>query len=559
MDEDMPVFIEITIVLGLAAVVGLAGVMLRQPLIVSFIAVGIIAGPSGAGFVDGGIVVETLSRLGIALLLFLVGLKLDLGLIRSFGRVALATGLGQVAFTSVGGFALCLVLGLGMVESAYVAVALTFSSTIIIVKLLSDKREIDALHGRIALGFLIVQDICVVVAMIALSAFAVAGEGGFIALGRAIGGGVVLIGAAGLFMRYLAEPLLQRMAREPELLVVFAIGWAALGATAADSVGLSKELGGLVAGVSLGSVSVREAIASRLAPLRDFLLLFFFLELGALFDFSAVASRLGEAALLSAFVLIGNPIIVMAIMGAIGYRRRTGFLAGLTVAQISEFSLVFVALGQGLGHIGAEAVGLTTLVGIITIALSTYMIVHSATLYRVLAPWLGVFERRHPSREDHLPESGEVEPRPILLLGLGRYGTAIAERLAARGIGFLGVDFDPEAVRAFQCRGWPALYGDAADPGFVAGLPLAEARWIVAAMPHVPVVLGHAATRGALLRALAEAGFSGRIALTASRPEEADGLRGLGVALVLTPFADAADEAVERLLAAGDLGATFRP
>lgn len=548
----MSVFEEVAALLAIASVVGLLGVAARQPLIVSFIAVGILVGPSGFGIVTGGIVIETLARLGIALLLFLVGLKLDLGLIRSFGRVAVATGLGQVAFTSIGGFLICLALGMGAVEALYIAVALTFSSTIIIVKLLSDKREIDALHGRIALGFLIVQDICVVVAMIALSAFgAAAGEGGLAALARALGGGIALVAVAALFMRWLAEPLLGRMAREPELLVVFAIGWAAVGAAAADAVGLSKELGGLLAGVSLGSTSVREAIAARLAPLRDFLLLFFFLELGALFDFSAVAGRLVEAAILSVFVLVGNPLIVMAIMGVMGYRKRTGFLAGLTVAQISEFSLVFIALGHELGHVGLEAVGLATLVGIVTIGLSTYMIVHSFALYRWCEPFLAPFERKRGLREDHALTEGEAPARPIMLFGLGRYGTAIAERLAARGVGFLGVDFDPEAVRAFQRRGWPAIYGDAADPTFVAGLPLAAAEWVVVAVPHAAGVLGHAETRGALLAALRQAGFRGRVALTATTPGEEARLRGIGADTVLSPFADAAVEAVDRILSLG--------
>ncbi|GIX08549.1 cation:proton antiporter [Elioraea sp.] len=547
----MSVFQEMAALLAIASAIGLVGIALRQPLIVSFIAVGILVGPSGFGIVSGGIVIETLARLGIALLLFLVGLKLDIGLIRRFGRVALATGLGQVAFTSIGGLLICLALGMGAVEALYVAVALTFSSTIIIVKLLSDKREIDALHGRIALGFLIVQDICVVIAMIALSAFgAVAGEGGGAALARALGGGLALVAVAGLFMRYLAEPLLTRMAREPELLVVFAIGWAAVGAAAADAVGLSKELGGLLAGVSLGSTSVREAIAARLAPLRDFLLLFFFLELGALFDFSAVGGELARAAVLSVFVLVGNPLIVMAIMGVMGYRKRTGFLAAITVAQISEFSLVFIALGHALGHVGPEAVGLTTLVGIVTIALSTYMIVHSFTLYRWCEPFLGLFERRRALREDHLVVAGEAPERPVILCGLGRYGTAIAERLAERGVGFLGVDFDPEAVRAFQRRGWPAIYGDITDPTFVAHLPLARAAWVVVAVPHTTGVLGHADTADALVGALRQAGFGGRIALTTTFPEQATRLKALGADVVLSPFADAAEEAVQHLLAA---------
>ena len=546
----MSVFEEVAVLLAIASAVGFVGVAARQPLIVSFIAVGILAGPSGLALVRTGEVVETLARLGVSLLLFLVGLKLDLGLVRRFGRVAVATGLGQVLFTSLGGFALCLALGMEAVESLYVAVALTFSSTIIIVKLLSDKREIDSLHGRIALGFLIVQDICVVVAMIVLSAYgAASGEDGMAALGRALGGGLALIALTALFMRFVAEPLLVRLAREPELLVVFAIGWAAAGAAAADVVGLSKELGGLLAGVSLGSTSVRETIAARLAPLRDFLLLFFFLQLGALFDFSAVGGELLRAAVLSLFVLIGNPLIVMVIMGVMGYRRRTSFLAGLTVAQISEFSLVFIALGHELGHVGLEAVGLTTLVGIVTIGLSTYMIVYSAQLYARLEPFLWPFERRTGLREDHLAEKSEAPARPIVLCGLGRYGTAIAERLCEHGVGFLGVDFDPEAVRTFQRRGWPAVYGDITDPVFVSHLPIDQAEWVVVAVPHLVGVLGHADTADALVAALRDAGFRGKVALTATYPDQQARLKALGADVILSPFTDAAREAVDRILA----------
>ena len=546
----MSVFEEMAVLLAIASAVGLVGVAARQPLIVSFIAVGILAGPSGLALVRTGEVVETLARLGVSLLLFLVGLKLDLGLVRRFGRVAVATGLGQVLFTSLGGFALCLALGMTAVESLYVAVALTFSSTIIIVKLLSDKREIDSLHGRIALGFLIVQDICVVVAMIVLSAYGAAtGEDGMAALQRALGGGLALIALTALFMRYVAEPLLARLAREPELLVVFAIGWAAAGAAAADAVGLSKELGGLLAGVSLGSTSVRETIAARLAPLRDFLLLFFFLQLGALFDFSAVGGELVRAAVLSLFVLVGNPLIVMVIMAIMGYRKRTSFLAGLTVAQISEFSLVFIALGHDLGHVGLEAVGLTTLVGIVTIGLSTYMIVYSAPLYARLEPFLWPFERRTGLREDHLAKKAEAPARPIVLCGLGRYGTAIAERLCERGVGFLGVDFDPEAVRAFQRRGWPAIYGDITDPVFVSHLPIDQAEWVVVAVPHLVGVLGHADTAVALVSALREAGFRGKVALTATYPDQQAQLKALGAEVILSPFTDAAREAVDRILA----------
>ncbi|HET6518695.1 MAG TPA: cation:proton antiporter, partial [Geminicoccaceae bacterium] len=352
------VFYQVAALLVLASAVGLLGLALRQPLIVSFIAVGILAGPSVLGVVHSSEPIELLAQLGIAVLLFLVGLKLDLHLIRTIGGVSLATGLGQVVFTSVIGFVICLALGLDPLTGLYVAVALTFSSTIIVVKLLSDKREIDSLHGRIALGFLIVQDLVVVLAMTVLSAFGVgvAADAPVAGVLLVVVNGALLLGAVGLFIRYVADPLLARVARAPELLLCFAIAWATFGAALADLLGFSKELGGLLAGVSLASTPYREAISSRLTSLRDFLLLFFFIVLGSHLDLGLVGGQVAPALVLSAFVLIGNPLIVLAIMGAMGYRKRTGFLAGLTVAQISEFSLIFMAMGLTLGHVDAEAV-----------------------------------------------------------------------------------------------------------------------------------------------------------------------------------------------------------
>lgn len=170
------IFYELAALFSLAAVIGIAGLLLRQPLIVAFIATGIIAGSDALDIVRSTEHVDVLAQIGIGILLFLVGLKLDIQIIRNLGPVAVATGLGQVVFTSVFGFAICIALGLDALTSTYVAVALTFSSTIIIVKLVSDKGELDSLHGRIALGFLIVQDIAVVVAMVALSALGVGGR-----------------------------------------------------------------------------------------------------------------------------------------------------------------------------------------------------------------------------------------------------------------------------------------------------------------------------------------------------------------------------------------------
>ncbi|MBB5691584.1 cation:proton antiporter [Roseomonas alkaliterrae] len=540
------VFGEIAGLLMLGAAAGFVALMLRQPLIVGLLAAGILAGPSLTGLARSDAHIELLAELGIAVLLFLVGLKLDLRLIRSLGAVSLATGLGQVAFTAGFGFLIGLGLGLDALTSLYVAVALTFSSTIIIVKLLSDKREIDSLHGRIALGFLIVQDIVVVLAMVVVSALAAgAGQASAMAgLMRAILGGGAMLLMVGLFIRFVAGPLTQRLARSPELLAGFAIGWAALLAAIAHEVGLGKELGGLLAGVSLASTAFRDAIAARLATLRDFLLLFFFIGLGARLDLGVLGEQVWPAVVFSVFVLVGNPLIVVAIMGAMGYRRRTGFLAGLTVAQISEFSLVFMAMGVALGHVAEDSLGLVTLVGMVTIAMSTYMIVHSHRLAEWCDPLLRPFERSNPWREAaHAPAA--AGGADVVVMGLGRYGSVIARRLEERGLRVLGVDFDPEALRRRRAAGLEAVYGDASDPEFIAHLPLSGTSWIVSAIPPGAGGLTHEDHRVALLDALRERNFAGKVAVVAHGPAEAEALRARGADLVLMPFHDAAQQAAE--------------
>src|SRR5690606_13872959 len=316
----------------------------------------------------------------------------------------------------------------------------TFSSTIIVVKLLSDKRELDSLHGRIAVGFLIVQDVAVVLAMMAMSALRGAGEAAIIEVAGSLA--LRLLAAAALMyvlMRSVLPRLVGAMARSQELLLIFAIAWGTGLAALGEWAGFSKEAGAFMAGFSLASTTYREAMNARLTGIRDFMLLFFFIDLGAKLDFSTLGDEVWPAVVLSVFVLIGNPLIVMAIMGYMGYRKRTGFLAGLTVAQISEFSIVFVALGITLGHGGVEALGLTTLVGRVTIMMSPYMILFSQPLYDRLAPLLGVFERRRPFRELAVERQGRPAGQPdIIIFGLGRYGARLMQQLRGAGIGVLG-------------------------------------------------------------------------------------------------------------------------
>lgn len=546
-------FYELAALLVLAATVGYVGLLLRQPMIVCFIAVGILAGNSALGIVQSHENIELLAELGVAVLLFLVGLKLDLKLVRTLGAVSLATGLGQVFFTSAIGFLIGLALGLDAVTSLYVAVALTFSSTIIIVKLLSDKKEVDSLHGRIAIGFLIVQDLVVVLAMMVLSAFGIGAQtsgesNAWMRIGLVLVYGLIMLVFVGLFIRYVATALVSRIAHSPELLITFAIGWAALLAALGSHFGFSKELGGLLAGVSLASTPFRDAILARLASLRDFLLLFFFIALGSQLELGLLGTQVVPALILSMFVLIGNPLIVLAIMGYMGYRKRTGFLAGLTVAQISEFSLIFMAMGMSIGHVSAEALGLVTLVGLITIAISVYMITYSHTLYHWLEPFLGMFERRAPKREAAGDQHDlDHQTYDVILFGLGRYGSAIAEHLCKDKTMLLAVDFNPDALRRWRAAGYDAVYGDACDAESISSLPLKSVKWVVSALPQHDLGLSHEDPRLVLIDALRRQSYTGKIAVSTQQESEIELLKSKGADMVFLPFHDAAERAVERM------------
>ncbi len=537
------IFTEFALILLVSAVAGAIGFRLRQPVIIAYIVVGIVVGPSVVGLVSAHSQIDLLAQVGIAVLLFLVGLKLDLHQVRRLGAVALATGLGQLTFTIVFGFVIILLMGKGMMEALYVAVALTFSSTIIIVKLLSDKRELDSLHGRIAVGFLIVQDLAVVIAMMIMSVVKISDPS--VSLWEVTASLLMRVALATVvlyvLMRWVLPWLVRTMAKSQELLLIFAIAWGTGLAAVGEWAGFSKEAGAFLAGFSIASSGYRDAISARLTGIRDFLLIFFFIDLGSKLNFSTLGGEVVPAVVLSIFVLVGNPLIVMAIMGYMGYRKRTGFMAGLTVAQISEFSIIFIAMGISLGHVGQSALGLTTLVGLVTIAMSTYMIIYSQPLYERFAPYLGWCERRVPYRELEQDMGENLAQKPdVVVVGLGRYGSRLAVGLSDAGLKVLGVDFDPDAVKHCKDLGIPVLYGDGVDENFIEHLPLHEHMWIVSTLPDF-------SANKSLVDSLKAHHYTGDIAVVAR--EEIDGLalKKIGVPTVLYPMRDAVDYTVNAL------------
>ena len=486
----MEVIFELAIIVCIAATLGIIAKILRQPLILAYIATGIIIGLIQIFFQSFYIgekeVFDLFSELGVMFLLFLIGLEMNYSSLKTVGKTSIVVGSGQILFTFIFGFLIATVLGFTQINAAYIAIALTFSSTIIVVKLLSDNKTINSLYGKISIGFLLVQDFVVIFMLIILAGLE-SGEGFSIkTLTYTLFLGIILFGIMIAIGRNIFPYIFSKIARSQELLFITSIAWV-FGLVALieflrikTGIGFSIEIAGFLAGLALANSSEHYQIANRIKPLRDFFILIFFVMLGSsivFYDFSAIGLPI---IVLSLFVLIGNPLIVMVIMGLImGYRKRTSFMSGITVAQVSEFSLILSALGLKLGHINEETMALIAAVGIITITTSTYMIVFSDKLYSKLSPLLSFFERKNPRKE----YSFEDNKKPIILVGYDRTGKSIAARLEKEKM--LVIDFNPDIIKGLEKLGYSCIYGDIIDPLIFENVDFTSAKMVISTSPEL--------------------------------------------------------------------------
>jgi len=480
----MDIFFQIGLMFIIAALLAYAAKLLKQPLITAYIAAGIIISQYSLNIIEDTSIISTMAEIGVVFLLFITGLGLSPMIMKGFGKISLFTGIGQVLFTSIIGFFILYLFGFSVVESVYIAVALTFSSTIIIMKLLSDKGETETLHGRIAIGFLIVQDIIAMFILMVISSVSEGAGVQGILLNVVIKASVILFALA-LTAYYVMPQVMSRIAKSQEFLLIFSVAWCLGLSILFRNLGFSIELGALLAGVTLSVSTYRHEISSRLRPIRDFFLVIFFIYLGSNLIFTNISFHTIAIVALSLFILVGNPLIVMAIMGAFGYSRRTGFMAGLTVAQISEFSLILVALGVKLGHLSAEILSLVTIIGIITIAGSVYMVTYSSKIYPKVSRFLKIFEIAK-RRKEGLP-SGLPETRPydVILFGHNRMGFSLLNKMKDLKMRLLVVDFDPNTINSLEQRRINCVYGDVQDVEFLGTLDFRKTWLIISTIPEI--------------------------------------------------------------------------
>lgn len=519
------VFTELSIILAITLVI--TGIMrvLKQPAIIGYILSGIIAGPVVLNIIQSTQTLNAFSHLGVALLLFLVGLNLNPKVIKDVGKIALITGIGQVVFTTGVGYLIAKGLGFETTTAIYIAIALAFSSTIVIMKLLSDKKDFETLYGRISIGFLIIQDFIAILLLLGISSLSTGMDLKTLAvetLLKGIGGIALLF----LLTKYLLPKLTKNIAKSQEFLLLFSLTWCFAVATVFHHLNFSIEAGALLAGITLSMSPYHHEISSRMKPLRDFFIILFFIMLGAQMTFTDIASSIWIILAFSFFVLIGNPIIVMALMGFFGYTKKNSFLAGLTVAQISEFSFILVAMGMSAGHVDANTLSIVTAVGLITFAGSTYMILYSHKIYPKIARFLSIFERKGKKVDEHEHHHGSGHD--ILLFGYNRIGFDILESLQRIKKAFLVIDYDPQVITTLAKEGYDSRYGDADDPELLDELDFENAKMIISTIPDIDTNL-------MLINKAKEMRQGQIIAVVAHQMEEAIKLYDKGATYVIMP------------------------
>lgn len=482
------IFQELTVIFVLSALFAFVLKVLKLPSVLGYILVGILIGPLALFNITDHESFEGLAKIGITLLLFLLGLELKIDDLKSVGKIAIITGVGQIVFTSIIGLFIAVALGFSLIGGLYLAIGLTFSSTIVIVKLLSDKKELTSLHGRISVGFLLVQDFVAVLALVILSGLNPDSSAvdTFLNICITVAKASFLFALVIWISKEIVPKIIHKISHSQEILFIFSLAWAFSITSISSSplIGLSPEIGGFLAGLALANSVESFQIVSKVRALRDFFITIFFVTLGMTLNFSQVDQIILPAIILSLFVLVGNPLIVMYLMKLLGYKKRTGFMCGLAVAQISEFSLIVATLGLQKGHFAAteNITSILTIVAVVTFAISSYLFVNSERIYEKCKPYLSFFEKKN-AKEELIGNTALNLENHIIIIGAHRMGKSIIEELTDKSAEILVVDFDPDIIKSLSKNGINTLFGDITDSDIQEKAKVEQSKLVLSTIP----------------------------------------------------------------------------
>ncbi len=484
------IFFEITVIIVLAAGLTVLFRFIKQPSILAYILTGVILGPLGLFHLQNHDALQTLGQLGITLLLFMLGLELKLHELRSIGKTAIVAGSFQMIATFILGFGLTTLLGFSPAVSLYLSLALSFSSTIVIVKLLDDKKDLNSLHGKLALGILLIQDFFAVLTIIFLTG-SVGGSGGeiIISILAILLKVVVLFGWIIVLSRYVFPKVLHKISNSSETLFLFSLAWvfALTAIVTSPFVGFSIEIGGFLAGLALAGSAENYQIVARMKALRDFFITIFFVMLGLEMSVANLHQALIPAFILTLFVLLVKPVLIMVVTSFQGFRKRTSFFVGTSLAQISEFSLIILFIGNQKEVISDSIVTIAILIVMMTFVASTYIIQNTNSLYKRFQPFLNILEFKKKRSGHEMDLVGELDQfdKHIIIIGGHQMGQSIIHALKNSDEKILVVDFNPDIVENLKRKGISVMFGDISDTDIQEKSGFEKAKLVISTVPDL--------------------------------------------------------------------------
>ena len=481
---------DITLCILFAWVLGLLAHFSRQPLILAYLIAGFFIGPFGMGLVKSQESISVISELGLIFMLFMIGLEIDLKKIVRAGKVILFAAGGQLIGGCLLGILFFLAIGLpmggGKFDALYLCVACALSSTVIIVKVLYEKRELDTLPGRVTLGVLVLQDIFAILFLAVqpslgnLQASVI-----LISIGR-VG---VLVATALVLSRYVLPRLFHQIARRPELILLGALAWCFLIGEIAEKLHLSREMGSLVAGVSLSTFPYALDVTAKVTTLRDFFITLFFVALGMTIPIPGM-SVIGLALLIAAFTVVSRVLTTFTPLYLMKQGLRASLLPAINLAQISEFSLVVIQTGVAAGHIKTETSSAASFAFVVLAVLSTFVMARSDQVTRGL---IGPLKRIGLRDLDHVHEhadehgGGHGEARRVVILGFFRAASALLSEIERRTPLALDqitvIDFNPVVFQTLSDRGVHVVYGDISNVDTLVHAGVGKAELIIFSIP----------------------------------------------------------------------------
>ncbi|MCX6823311.1 MAG: cation:proton antiporter [candidate division SR1 bacterium] len=471
------VFISLSVILGIVLII--MGIMrfFRQPMIIGYIIAGTVIGIFFPSLLHGNTALQPFSNIGISFLLFMVGMELNPRIIKELGKSSFIAGLLQVIATSIIGFFIARGFGCDIMTAGYLGIAFSFSSTIVVLKLLSDKEETESTFGRLSIGVLIIQDIIVLLIFLAIASYSHFDGGNDFAIIGTLALKIIGLGTAiYVASRHLIPKITPKIAESSEFLFLFAIGRCMLLGTVFYYLGLGIEFGTLVAGIVLSNSNFKYEITSKIKSLRDFFIVMYFVLLGSQVSFVGVGKYIPMILIFSLFILIIKPLITMIIFGLMGHTKKNNFLAGSSLGQISEFSFLLIGMGVALGHIkDTSLISTITIIGLLSIAASSYFILYGEKIYLIIKPILKYI----PGSRNEEYKKRNQEEYEVIILGYGKFGSNLYETLIKKHKNILVIDEHPAIIAHLKKKGIPCIYGDAGDVEFIKELNIKGTKMII--------------------------------------------------------------------------------